>query len=415
MPSTASPPVESSRVKNWSGAAISGNGRIEESYGIPDVRLLPRIAKHFRLYWQNLSIPEVPSPPFLILFINSLCNMKCEHCFYWQNLNRPDDLTFDELVDLSKSLGRIENLNLSGGEPFLRKEFGAICREFIRRNGVQEIYVPTNGYFTDKTVAQIRETLKERSLRLFAVELSLDGMPEFHDRFRATKNSFAKAMETYNALAALQREDPRLQIHSISTATAENIDEIQQLTTYLFERCPQMSHHNLALIRGDRKNPSLQGPLLARYVALMDHVQRQWKPREEGRYGAIVEPMLQWAKIKTAREQRQVIPCRAGVLSTVVYSNGDVSVCETHPPLGNLRSQSFREIWFSEPARALRADIAAKKCHCTNEVFLWPSITFQPLQLARAFVGSRAWRPHSASTPSSPPDEVDVTPLKARS
>lgn len=373
------------------------------------MRLFRRIAKHFRLYWQNLSLPKPPSPPFVILFINSLCNMKCEHCFYWQNLNRPDDLSFDELVDLSKNLGRIENLNLSGGEPFLRKEFALICREFIQRNGVQEIYVPTNGYFTDKTIAHIRETLKETFLRLFVVELSLDGMPEFHDRFRATHNSFAKAMETYDALAALQREDPRLQIHSISTATAENIDQIRELTTFLFERCPQMTHHNLALIRGDRKNPSLQGPMLTKYVALMDHVQRQWSPREQNRYGAIVEPMLQWAKVKTASEQRQVIPCRAGVLSAVIYSNGDVSVCETHPPLGNLRDRSFREIWYSEQAQALRADIAAKKCHCTNEVFLWPSITFQPLQLARAFVGARAWRLPSAALASSMPGDAAET------
>jgi len=356
------------------------------------MRLLPRIAKHVRLNWQNLSIPDVPSPPFVILFINSLCNMKCEHCFYWQNLNRPDDLSFDELVDLSKQLGRIENLNLSGGEPFLREEFGAICREFIRRNGVREIYVPTNGYFMDRTIAQIRETLREQTLRLFAVELSLDGMPEFHDRFRVSKNSFAKAMQTYDALAALQREDPRLQIHAISTATAENIDQIRQLTTYLFERCPQMTHHNLALIRGDRKNPSLRGPELAEYIALYDHVQRQWRQREQGRYGAIVEPLLQWAKVRTAREQQQVIPCRAGVLSAVIYSNGDVSVCETHAPLGNLRDRSFRDIWYSEQARMLRASIRAKECYCTNEVFLWPSITFQPLQLVRALIGARAWR-----------------------
>ena len=67
----------------------------------------------------------MPSPPFLILFINSLCNMKCEHCFYWQQLNQRDDLTFEEIVALSEELGPIENLNLSGGEPFLRKEFAA--------------------------------------------------------------------------------------------------------------------------------------------------------------------------------------------------------------------------------------------------------------------------------------------------
>ncbi len=56
--------------------------------------------------------------------------MKCEHCFYWRQLNQPDDLTFEELVKLSKELGRIENLNLSGGEPFLRPDFGAVCRQF---------------------------------------------------------------------------------------------------------------------------------------------------------------------------------------------------------------------------------------------------------------------------------------------
>jgi MoaA/NifB/PqqE/SkfB family radical SAM enzyme len=356
------------------------------------MELLNRIAKHARINWENLSIPDVPSPPFVILFINSICNMKCEHCFYWQRLNSPDDLTFDEIVDLSKQLGHIENLNLSGGEPFLRKEFGAICRQFIQHNGVKEIYVPTNGYFTERTIKQLREVLEEESLKIFAVELSLDGMPEFHDRFRATKNSFKKAMETYKALEDLRREDPRLQIHAISTATADNMDEIRRLTTYLYENCPEMSHHNLALIRGDRLNPSLQGPKLLEYQSLYNYVKRLWAPREMGRYGGIVEPMLQWAKVKTASEQRQVVSCRAGVLSAVIYHNGDVSVCETHKPLGNLRKSSFKEIWYSKEASRLRDDIRAKQCYCTNEIFLWPSITFQPVQLVRAMSGARVWR-----------------------
>ena len=356
------------------------------------MNLLSRITKHLRFNWQASNLSKTSMPPFVILFINSICNMKCEHCFYWQNLNRRDDLTFDEMVRLSKQLGHIENLNLSGGEPFIRKDFGAICRQFIRQNGVKEIYVPTNGYFTEKTIEQIRETLKEKSLRLFVAELSLDGMPEFHDTFRVTKNSFAKAMETYDALAELQREDPRLQIHSISTATADNMDEIRRLTTFLFERCPQMSHHNLALIRGDRKNPSLQGPMLDEYNRLAEYVRRLWEPRERGRYGSIVEPLLQWAKVKTAEEQRQVVPCKAGVLSTVIYSNGDVSMCETHAPIGNIREKSFGDIWYSEEANRLRASIQAKECYCTNEIFLWPSITFQAHQLTKAMLGAKVWQ-----------------------
>jgi MoaA/NifB/PqqE/SkfB family radical SAM enzyme len=167
------------------------------------------------------------------------------------------------------------------------------------------------------------------------------------------------------------------------------MEEIRQLTAYLYERCPAMDHHNLAIIRGDRKNPSLQGPALKSYCDLYDHVQDQWRSRERGRFGGIVDPMLQWAKVRTAEEHRQVVPCLAGVLSGVVYSNGDVSVCESHPPIGNIRQHTFRELWFSPEARRLRKSIAAGECYCTNEIFLWPSVTFQPVQLVRAMVSSR--------------------------
>jgi MoaA/NifB/PqqE/SkfB family radical SAM enzyme len=351
---------------------------------------LQRIVRHARITWKNYQ--RLPSPPFLILFINSICNMKCEHCFYWESLNRRDDLTKDEIFALSDSLGQIENLNLSGGEPFLRKEFSEICRRFIQRNRVRQIYVPTNGWYTDKIVHEVTETLKESALELFAIELSLDGMAEFHDKFRVAPGSFDRAMRTYDALVEVQSRDPRLRIHAISTATEVNMDEIQCLTTYLFDRCPKMDHHNLAIIRGDRKNRSLQGPNLQRYQELYSYIRRLWVPRETGRYGSIVEPMLQWAKVQTVQRQTQVIPCLAGRLSAVVYANGDVSVCEIHRPLGNLRQRSFWEIWNSAEAQKLRKSIAEKECYCTTEVFLWPSIVFQPTRLAQAMFGARVWQ-----------------------
>jgi MoaA/NifB/PqqE/SkfB family radical SAM enzyme len=350
---------------------------------------ISRTARHARLTLASYS--EAQSPSFLVLFVNSICNMKCEHCFYWRKLNQRDDLTTDELVTLSLSLGRIENLNLSGGEPFLRRDLGEICHQFIRHNKVRQIYVPTNGWYTKKMLEQIELTLREPDLDLFAVELSLDGTAEFHDRFRVAPGSFARAMETYDALAELQSRDSRLRIHAISTATDVNTSEIRRLTAYLYERCPKMDHHNLALIRGDRKNPALCAPETGEYERLYDYVRRLWHPRERGRYGSIVEPMLQWAKMATVARGTQVIPCRAGVLTAVVYANGDVGVCELHEPLGNLRQRTFHEIWGSPEARRLRRSIANKECHCTTEVFLWPSIVFQPPSLVRAMVGARLW------------------------
>ncbi len=363
-----------------------------------------RIRRHTRITWQNRR--DLPSPPFLILFINSICNQKCEHCFYWRNLNRRDDLTRDELFALSRSLGRIENLNLSGGEPFLRPDFAEICRQFIEHNKVRQIYVPTNGSFTERTITQITGTLENKDLDLFVAELSLDGMSEFHNKFRGSPGAFEKSMQTYDALAELQKKDPRLRIHSISTATDSNMEEIKRLTAYLYERCPKMDHHNLAMIRGDRKNPMLQGPGLQQYQGLYEHVKKIWAAREQDRYGAIVEPMLQWAKIRTATEVKQVVPCRAGILNAVVYSNGDVSVCESHTPLGNLRDKSFPEIWSSPEAEALRTSIANRECTCTNEVFLWPSIVYHPYQLMRGMIGGRVWKKTPTSTPSRPSDQM---------
>ena len=348
-----------------------------------------RINRHIRLSRQSYERPT--SPPFLVLFINSICNMKCEHCFYWRNLNGKDDLSKEEIFDLSRSLGKIENLNLSGGEPFIRKDFADICRQFIQHNGVRQIYVPTNGYYTERTVKAVTNTLEDKDLELFVVELSLDGMPEFHDEFRVTKDAFKKAMETYDALAELQQHDPRLRIHSISTATDRNMDEIERLTTYLYERCPKMDHHNLAIIRGDRKDPTLKWPSLEEYANLYNYIRRLWLPRESGRYGGIVEPMLQYNKLETLKKETQVVPCKAGVISAVVYANGDVGVCEIHKPIGNLRQKSFPEIWNSPEAQQLREKVACKECWCTTEVFMWSSIVYQPIPLAKTMLGARVW------------------------
>ena len=357
--------------------------------------LVRRMTRHARLSLRANGLPEIGTPPFLILFINSICNLKCEHCFYWESLNKKTDLSFEEMVALSEDLGPIENLNLSGGEPFMRPEFAEICLQFIRKNKVKQIYVPTNGYYTEKTITALEKILEDETLQLFACEISLDGMPEFHNKFRGNPHSFEKAMETYDALVELQKRHARLRIHSISTVVGGNETEIRKLTTYLHRRCPQMDHHNLAIIRGDRKNPSLQGPALEEYRELDRYAKRLWASREAGRFGAIVDPMLTWAKLRTAEERRMVVPCKAGILSGVVNANGDVALCEaadTHPPIGNLRERSFREIWNSPEAHAQRRAIRNRECHCTNEVFLWPSLTFQPTQLARAAVGARVWR-----------------------
>ncbi len=355
---------------------------------------LTRARRHLRLSILAQGIGPMRTPPFITLFVNSICNLTCDHCFYWQSLNQRDDLTFAELEVLSQDLGRIENINLSGGEPFIRKDLAEVVTMFVKNNGVKQVYVPTSGFFPDRLERVVRQVMADcPELQIFALELSLDGTAAYHDRIRGHAESFDRAMQSYDVAAALQQQDPRIRVHATSVSTSENLEELRLLSHFLFDRCPRMDHHHVASIRGDRKDPGLVEPRADLHQSLWVEVQRLWAPREEGRFGGLVEPLLQWARVQTLQHKRQVIPCKAGLLSGVVHANGDVGLCEQHPPVGNLREHGFRTIWGSERAQALRARIAARECWCTNEAYMWPSVTYHPPSFARAVVGSGAWRP----------------------
>ncbi len=66
-------------------------------------------------------------------------------------------------------------------------------------------------------------------------------------------------METYAMLVQLQDETPAARTVT-PVAMSENIGEVWRLTEYMHDNYPRVEHHNLAVIRGDRKNPSLTGP-----------------------------------------------------------------------------------------------------------------------------------------------------------
>ena len=67
-------------------------------------------------------------------------------------------------------------------------------------------------------------------------------------------------MASYAALAKIQERDSRLRIHAISTATSDNLEDLRELSLQLYERCPRMDRHGVAMIEGDRKNPQLTAP-----------------------------------------------------------------------------------------------------------------------------------------------------------
>ena len=92
-----------------------------------------RIRRHARITMKNYG--ELPSPPFLVLFINSVCNMKCDHCMFWERIDNPgEEMALSDMETVARSIPPLRTLSLTGGEPFLRSDLSKILDLFYREN-----------------------------------------------------------------------------------------------------------------------------------------------------------------------------------------------------------------------------------------------------------------------------------------
>jgi len=71
---------------------------------------------------------------YLIFYVTNRCNFRCEFCFYYAEIEKgrkPNELSLDEIDQLTRKLGPLLQLSLTGGEPFLRKDLDEITHMFV--------------------------------------------------------------------------------------------------------------------------------------------------------------------------------------------------------------------------------------------------------------------------------------------
>ncbi len=68
------------------------------------------------------------------VYITNRCNAKCEHCFYWDELNKNvDEMSLDDYKVLANNFKNdVNQVIITGGEPFLRKEIDQIFKIFFK-------------------------------------------------------------------------------------------------------------------------------------------------------------------------------------------------------------------------------------------------------------------------------------------
>ena len=169
----------------------------------------------------------------VIFFITAKCNLRCEHCFYWDNLNVMKDMTFDEIEKLSQQAPRFQSLLTSGGEPFLRKELFEIFHLFYVNNGVRWFSIPTNGFWPDKIAARTREFLLAHPDVHLRINVSIDGFEATHDKIRDLKSSYKNAIATLDALRDMAPGHPNFSLAVTTVVSPSNLPEIKEFSQHI--------------------------------------------------------------------------------------------------------------------------------------------------------------------------------------
>lgn len=309
----------------------------------------------------------------LILFITGECNLSCAHCFYWRQLNKHDDISLNEIKAAFKSFGRINNLLLSGGEPFLRNDLFEVCQFFSQNNGIEFLSIPTNGSIPELIGQKVWEILDKLDINL-TVGLSLDGMKGYHDALRGKEGSFENAIRTYQNLAAIKCKYPKLTITVNPVVTAHNTEEVIRLARFVKKDMPLVDHFWLCIVRGNPKSTQQIAPETKTLLEVYREIDEIfYKDRNDVISQRKIWDIIFRLKLNILEKKAQIVPCQAGESIGVLDSNGNVRACELRETFGNIKKQEFLNIWNAYLADLMRKSIKNRDCYCTHECFIYPS------------------------------------------
>jgi len=294
------------------------------------------------------------SPSLVSWNLTKACNLRCPHCYMDGGRKAKNELTTDEclgLIEELKTLGT-EMLILTGGEPLLRKDIFEIARA-ASSLGIW-VVMGTNGVLVnDHSVSKMIECGVQ------GVAISIDSIePEKHNRFRGGPDAWdfsVRALEICRAQG--------LQVLVQTTVMEMNYAEIPELLK--FARDKGAWSFNLYFLVQTGRGQLLNDLSSERTENMLSNLV-DWQ--DENR------PML--VRSKCAPQFKQIAyerglgglesgGCMAGTQYCRITPQGDVTPCPYMTVVaGNLRDQSFGEIWRTSPVFQELRDLKQLKGRC---------------------------------------------------
>jgi len=136
---------------------------------------------------------------YLRLAITDRCNLRCQYCMPAHGIDivdREELLTYKEMYRITRVLSElgVNEVRLTGGEPFVRKDFMSFLEMLDFNDLLDEINITTNGVLISKHLEQI-EKLKVKS-----INLSLDSLNREKFKTITRRDQFDKVYETLEQL-----------------------------------------------------------------------------------------------------------------------------------------------------------------------------------------------------------------------
>ncbi len=158
-------------------------------------------------------------PTDCVLAVTGRCNSHCLMCDIWKT----QDSAELPAVEYGKLPSRLRDINISGGEPFLRPDLAEVIRVVAATCPKARIVISTNGLATNLITEKFKEILLIKPD--IGAAISIDGIGERHDEIRGVPGGFDKALATVRALKGLGMNNLRLAF----TLLEKNINQLSKV------------------------------------------------------------------------------------------------------------------------------------------------------------------------------------------
>ena len=344
-------------------------------------------------------------PVSLVHFVTNRCNARCSFCFI--DFDDPNtfkgELSLDEIDILTKNLGKsLLNVNFTGGEPFARKDILDIAKLYIKNSTIQSIYITTNASLPDRVENYAKEITKIDNSIEQSFQISIDDLPERHNKVRKIKNLFDKCIDTYRMLKNMHLENINPVVNI--TVSEENCDKMEEIYRYFTKECG-IDSLKACIVRdeGIYKTPRDKAKkIYDAYVWLTEKINAEIKNDKIVNYnknsiqGKIHQKkdIISYEMVKeTYLKPKFISRCYAGGLFGIITATGKVFPCEILEKniMGDLRENEMdlMKIWKNKSSNETRKFIKKTNCNCTYECALSYNILgnwrYQPSLISSLF------------------------------